>query len=136
MPSPRVHLQLSKWADNLEKFKGVAEKLAPLIAEAIRDELQKSIAAGTDPYGKPWKLTKDGRVPLRAAFKHVRVVAFGRQVFVRIDDEVHVRHHLGAVHGKAKRRIIPSKKQLPDTWRVAIERVCNEWFNTEVKRAS
>jgi len=130
-----VHLQLTSMIKALEEFRNIGAKLAPDIAEVVRGQLQHSIAAGTDPYGKAWALTEDGRVPLRGAFKYVRVVAVGAQVFIRIDDEVHARHHLGAVHGKKKRRIIPSKKKLPDTWRVAIEQVVDKWFESEVKRA-
>lgn len=129
-----AHVQLTGIIDALESFKDVGVKLAPKIAEVVSDELQKTIAAGTDPYGKAWKLTKDGRVPLRNAFAHVRVAAFGKQVFIRIDDDVHARHHLGAVHGKAKRRIIPSKKKLPDPMRVAIRAVIDKWFEAEVKQ--
>lgn len=89
---------------------------------ALRDAVEKvigdQIAAGTEPDGTPWILTKKGEQPLKRAARAV-VVEQSRNVITATIGGHHVRHHLGAVKGKIRRRILPSKR-LPSPYADAI----------------
>lgn len=129
------HADISTMVKQLRELDGkVAEQVAPEIARVVRAELERSIAAGTDPYGVAWKKTQQGATPLRNAMQAVTVATVDGNVFVRVGG-IEARHHLGAVRGKVKRRIIPSKKLLPASWALAIKRVVDTWFQREVKNA-
>ena len=131
----RGSVALDQWIVSAEKLGEMAKEVVPIIARVVETELKRSIDAGTDPYGEAWKLTRDGRVPLRNAMKAVKVVAIGRQVFIRVTGP-EAKHHLGAVWGKVKRGIIPSKKQLPDRMAAGIKLALDQWFRENVKEAA
>lgn len=119
---------------SLEALGVMAEQCAPDMALAVHAELGRTIAAGTDPYGEKWQLTQEGKVPLRNALKAVKVTALGPRIYVVVSG-VEAKHHLGAVTGKIKRRIIPSKKRIPDGMALAMRQVLDRYFIAEVKHA-
>lgn len=106
------------------------------IAKAIEGFLQASIAAGTDAYGEPWKLTLEGEQPLRGAMSEITVQATGTTIIVTLGG-VEVMHHIGFAKGygggtKLRRPIIPEnrassakhkggrEKGVPKEWEEAI----------------
>lgn len=100
---------------------------APAVADAVGRELEQQIERGVGPDGTPWQLTQDGRQPLRGAARAVRTRALGNVVIVEVTG-VEARHHLGAVRGKVKRPIIPTRS-IPQPVAVAITKVIGERFD-------
>ena len=86
---------------------GLAQRAAPDVAQALRDELRRQIAAGTDPDGRPWTLTEAGRQALATAAAALTVGSSGVQVIMRLRGHV-ARHHLGRAKGGIVRRILPT----------------------------
>lgn len=85
----------------------------PALAKAAQHSIERTIAAGTDAYDKPWQPTKEGKRPLRDAASALTVVVNGRTIYCQLKG-VEARHHLGRVKGKRKRAILPDRG-LPDT---------------------
>ena len=131
----RGSVSLEQWVASAEKLGELGKQAAPIIGRVVEAELKRTIDAGQTPYGEPWKLTRDGKVPLRNAMKAVQVVAIGRQVFIRVTGP-EAKHHLGAVWGKARRRVIPSKKLLPERMAAGIKAALDQWFVENVKEPS
>lgn len=87
--------------------------LAPAIADAMRADLQRTIAAGTAPDGTPWALRKhDGARALQDAAASVHVAALGAYIYVRVTG-VEARHHQGTIKGKVKRQVIYQGTSMP-----------------------
>lgn len=103
---------------------GKLEGAAPDVAEALRGEVSRQLAAGTDPDGRPLPRTKDGRKPLTSA--RVFVGAVGSRILLRIDRHI-ARHHLGRAKGGIVRRLIPTK-EIPTRYAQAIKRVLERTF--------
>jgi hypothetical protein len=127
---------------SLQAMEGMAEKCMPEMAVAIQQELHRTIAAGTTPYGEPWQKTQadpdrgvaGGETPLRHAAKAVTVNAVGKSIYILVDGP-EAKHHLGSARGKIKRRIIPSKKQIPQGMLQVMKQVLDRYFISEVKHA-
>jgi len=88
------------------------KQAAPDVADALERELRRQIAAGTDPDGKPWPLTQDGRKALATAAKSLRVASLGSTVIARLVGHV-ARHHNARARGGVERRILPSQLTAP-----------------------
>lgn len=85
-----------------------AREAAPLVSA----EIQRTTAAGTDPYGVPWKPRKDGSRALPDASSAVDAVARGPIVVVRARRGVAIQNALAASVG---RRVIPDAVEgVPD----------------------
>lgn len=110
----------------LRSLKAVGAEVAPKVAEALRTELESQIAEGVGPGGKPWKLTKAGKVPLRNAAAALSVKAVGSAVIARLTGPTAL-HHLGAAAGHIRRAILPTRK-LPDRAVAAIKKVILQHF--------
>lgn len=120
------HESLRGMIAKLKQLKKLPEQAAPSVAVALDSEIKRNIAAGVGPDGTPWPKTKDGRQPLVNAGRALKVTAIGSVVVARLDGH-HARHHLGAVKGKVKRPILPSKK-VPAPVAKAITRVVTAEF--------
>lgn len=118
--------QLNSMLEKLRRLPELATQAAPKVAEAVRDELEKSIAAGTTPEGKAWERTKDGKQPLEGAAKALAVVAVGSTVFARLTGHI-ARHHLGRARGGVVRPILPTEG-LPKDMAKAIKTVLVDEF--------
>lgn len=118
--------QLQAQIARLKSLTSLGKDAAPVVAAAVKKDTAKQVASATGPDGRAWKLTKDGRVPLRNAAAHVQVTAVGNVVLMRLEGH-HARHHLGAVRGKVKREIIPTER-MPDPMTKTIERVITGEF--------
>lgn len=82
----------------------------PQIVTAVQDDIGAQVARGETPDGEKWKLRiADGGRPLKNAAAAVSVTASRGVLLVSIDGH-HAKHHLGAVKGKTRRRILPSSK--------------------------
>ncbi len=99
--------QLDGMIERLRALPGLAERAAPAVADAVREELQRTISAGTSADGKPWAPKADGSKPLANAAGALGVAAVGKRVIVRLRGP-EARHHLGWARGGKERPIIPT----------------------------
>ena len=120
------HEVLRDMKRRLRELGDIAEDVAPEVAEAVHDELTKQIRRGVGPDGRPWKLTRDGRQALRNADKALNVRAIGSVVVTSLGGP-EARHHLGAVRGKVRRPILPTRR-IPNPMTRAIRRVVERKF--------
>lgn len=87
---------------------------APEVADAMRAELGRTIAAGTSPEGKRWDPRKRDRgQPLANALASVHVGAVGSTIYVRLTGPA-ARHHLGHARGGTVRQVIPVDRLSPE----------------------
>lgn len=85
----------------------VAKRAAPEVAEVVRSTILETIAAGTDPTGKPWEPRKaDGGKPLANAASALKVANVGTRILARITGP-EARHHSGRARGGVIRGVIP-----------------------------
>jgi hypothetical protein len=103
----------------------LARRAAPEVAAAVKDDLQRQVAAGVDPDGRPWERTEDGRTPLVGA--EVFVGAVGSSVILRLRGHI-ARHHLGRARGGKTRRIIPTAG-IPPRLATVITKVLSQQFD-------
>ncbi len=80
----------------------------PALAKAVKQSVERTIAAGTTSYNEPWAPKQDGSRPLVNAAGALTVVPNGRTIYVQLTG-AEARHHLGRVKGKRKRGIIPER---------------------------
>lgn len=110
----------------LRSLPQLPEKAAPDVAEALEDQLRNNIEAGAAPDGSAWQLTKRGRQPLQNAMRAVTITVTGARIVAEVTGH-HARHHLGAVWGKVKRQILPSRR-LPQPVIAAIREAITKHF--------
>lgn len=111
----------------VKSLEGFAKDVAPDVAVALEVELQRQISAGVGPDGQPWKLTRDGAVPLRGAAKDLRAAAVGTTVIATLSGPEAL-HHKGRARGGVQRQILPSK-WIPAPAVRAIKAVLETKFN-------
>lgn len=114
-------VKLSQWADQMKRLAGMVDRAGPKVAKALDAALKESLRAGTNPYGKKWKPTKQGNAPLKNAADNARVDydKGPREVVYRIEGRsvngkkaVYWYHHMGM--GRVpKRQVIPEKRIPP-----------------------
>ncbi len=120
--------QVEAWIETIQGLsKELCEDAAPEVAEAVRSEIEKTIAAGTTADGQAWQPTQKGKTPLRNASKALRVAAVGSSIVVKISGP-EARHHLGRAKGGIQRPIIPNEG-IPAPVSSAIKRVLSERFS-------
>lgn len=122
---------IGSWTERIGNLASVVDRAKPRLVRALEVVIARQVASGADPYGKAWKKTKQGQQPLRGAASAVDVRATGNVLTVTVTRH-HARHHLGAVRGKVRRRILPSKK-LPNPYAAAVRRVLVSEFNRTMK---
>lgn len=133
---PKGLSELDAMIAKLRSLRGMVERSAPEVAEALDSEIKKNITAGVAPDGTPWKPKKDGGKPLQNAGKAVTTKAVGTVVLSRVDG-VEARHHLGAVKGSSKanwlaRPILPSRR-IPKPVTTAIHKILISEFEKTTK---
>ncbi len=109
----------------------LASSAAPDIADALRTEIERTIAAGTDPYGKKWAPKETGGQPLATAAKALVVVPVGKSIVIKIKGHI-ARHHLGRAKGGVYRPVIPTQG-LPASYARVIKRELSERFDAITK---
>ncbi len=109
---------------------GASKELPTEVAKALDTEVRKTIAAGTDPDGKPWQPTRDGQQPLKGAASTLRTTAMGKRVVQSISGH-HALHHLGRAAGGIQRAIIPMRA-VPKAALVAFQRVYNDFVRSKL----
>lgn len=117
---------LNAMLERLRKLPELGTEAAPSVADAVRDQLEKTIDAGTTAEGKSWERTKDGKQPLRNAAKALAVVAVDSTIFARLTGHI-ARHHLGRARGGVVRQILPTEG-IPSGMAKAIKTVLVEEF--------
>lgn len=85
----------------------MARTALPDVARAVEGVQRATIAAGTDPDGKPWPLTKDGDKALQNAAAAVEVTHTAGAVVIRVSGPEEL-HHAGKARGHVQRKIIPT----------------------------
>ncbi len=131
--------------DNASAFRALDDRIArlrvvanlpdeamPDVANAIAKDIDRQIAAGETPDGKPWAPRKDGAPALRNIGKHLSVGVVGRTVIVRIRSKHVVLHHFGFNRGRGsvkdkQRQILPIGK-IPPSMARAIREAIGERF--------
>lgn len=98
----------------------------PIMARAVRGQLQTSIANAATPYGAAWKPRKRGGVAMQNALAAVGVAVVERTIVVRLTG-VEARHHHGRSRGGVTRPVIPTGP-LPKTWADAFKSIVDEAF--------
>jgi len=111
----------------------LGRKAAPEIAEALEQEIEKTIAAGTDSLGNPWQAREDGGRPLATAAKALVVVPVGTRIVARLTGHI-ARHHLGRAKGGIYRPILPTSG-LPPAFARRTRAILVDHFNAIVRGA-
>jgi hypothetical protein len=101
--------QLDGMIARLRALPGLAERAAPAVADAVREELQRTISAGTSADGETWAPKKDGGKPLQDAEAALTVVPVGKRIIIKLRGP-EARHHRGWARGGVRRPIIPVNK--------------------------
>jgi hypothetical protein len=96
------------------------EAIAPEVAREAKAIIDRNIANGQGPDGKPWKPTKKGEKPLRGAAAAVSARADGSRVVLTLTGPEAL-HHLGWARGGVVRQILPYRN-LPAPFLLAIKR--------------
>lgn len=109
MPQSDAAAKLQGWINRLRELADTPEAVAPKVAEALKAETARTIAAGTAPDGTAWKPTQDGKQPLKGAAKALRAASSG-SVALLVLEGPEVLHHEGRAKGGIRRQILPSKK--------------------------
>jgi len=109
------------------------ELAAADVADAIRAELERTIAAGATPEGAGWKPTLAGGRALKNAAASVHCAAVGRTIYVRIVG-IDARHHMGHGRGGVRRQVIPDGGTVPPPMAAAIRRVFDQHFAELVEK--
>lgn len=127
MSNATARARLQEVIDGLRRLPKDAGRLAaPEVADALKEELAKDVAAGQSPDGTPWKPTKAGDVPLQGAMRHVNVSADGSVVLARLTGP-EAKHHKGTARGRIQRRILPTRN-LPQPLVRAAKRILGAKF--------
>lgn len=100
---------LTPLIERLRELGTLPEQAAPRVAEAMLQEVTRTIAAGTAPDGTPWAPTKAGERPLRGAAKALSASASGTVALLTLSGP-EVLHHEGRAKGGVRRQILPSRK--------------------------
>jgi len=84
----------------------------PEIAETVKADLGKNVAAQQDPNGGAWPATKSGKPALTGAAAKITYSIHGTVIVFRLDG-VEARHSLGWVKGGKRRQIMPETYHEP-----------------------
>lgn len=110
---------IDELVERVRALPGMVKAAAPDVARAMVAVAAEQIAAGTDPDGKPWPLTRDGRKPLADIAKYLTPVTVGTTAMVRLT-EWGARHHFGGVRGGLARRVLPIGGEIPERYAQAV----------------
>jgi hypothetical protein len=101
------------------------------LAEVVRVELHRTLAASETPEGKPWPPRKRGTRPVLVHARDALIVrGIGNQIFVQVYGH-YARHHRGWVKGGTQRQMIPLKNErLPAAMLDAMRRVIASTVDT------
>lgn len=127
--------ELDDMIRKLRAIPGIVERASTDAADAVRGELERTIAAGTTSDGQAWTPRKlDGGRPLADAAKALYVAPVGTRIYARLTGHI-ARHHLGRARGGLERPILPTTGKLPAPMARALRKVLVEHFTETVKGA-
>jgi hypothetical protein len=116
--------ELEQMIERIRAVPGIARRAAPDAAEAVREALARTVAAGTTPEGEAWApRLADGGQPLVGAEQALRVAPVGTRIIVRLLGHI-ARHSFG--------RVLPEKGITPAIG-TAIRKVVTEHFRRAVE---
>lgn len=122
--------EMQGWIEKLNQLGDLPTEVAKDVAPVLDAKIKANIAAGVDPGGKPWPLTKDGRKPLTNAGAALTVRAISSVVQAKLVGHVAL-HHLGAAKGNIRRQILPSSG-LPQPMTAAVKTIATKRFNAKM----
>jgi hypothetical protein len=119
--------EIDRHIARLRKVGDLPREAAPACAEALREYLERQIAAGRAPDGSTWAPRKeDGGRALEDAAKALTVVPVGTHILARIKGP-EARHHKGIAKGGTVRQILPTTT-IPPVLTRALDAVIKETF--------
>lgn len=102
---------------------GAAARAAlPEIAQEAKRVVLENVAAQRGPDGKPWPPTQAGTAALQNAGANLSAQVVGGKTILLTLGSPEARHNYGAVKGKVKRQILPTRG-IPTVLAEAIRRV-------------
>lgn len=111
----------------LRKLPDLSKIAAPTVARVVEAELERQIAAGTDPQGKAWEPRQEGGKALATGAAALTVYPMGTKVVCKLKGHV-ARHDLGTAKGGLVRQILPTKG-LPPRLARAVKEATFEVFD-------
>jgi hypothetical protein len=124
--------ELERMIARIRAVPGIAKRAAPDAAEAVKEALARTMAAGTTPEGQAWAPRKDdGGRALVGAEAALYVAPVGTRIYARLAGHV-ARHSRGIARGGVVRRMLP-EKGIPPAIGAAIKRVLNDHFRRAVE---
>lgn len=126
-----VFTDLDRMIAKCREIPAITRRAAPDVATAMREDITRTIDAGTDAEGKAWAPRKaDGTQPLENAARAVRVVVADTRILARVTGP-EARHHTGRVKGGTQRGIIPTR--LTPRLAERVREILNEHFRSVVE---
>jgi len=111
MSNDAAFAKLQKAIDAFAELGRFPEELAAAAVEPLRAQLTANIAANVAPSGKAWQPGAQGQPVLLGAAKALSVSSSGPTLTAKLTGP-EARHNSGAVKGKIKRQILPSRNSL------------------------
>lgn len=111
MSNATAFAKLQAAIDTMAAIGRLPEDVAAAAVAPLRKELLANIAAQKGPDGKAWAPSVSGAPVLVNAGKSLTVGSTGPTLWARLDG-VEARHHLGAVKGGIRRRILPRRDSM------------------------
>lgn len=125
--------ELDRMIAKARRLPEIIKRAAPACADALRQDIARSVAAGQSPEGEAWAPRKaDGGRPLVNAMAAVSVIAQGTVIEATITDRPHNVHHYGWDETKA-RKIIPTSSTLTDGVSAGMKKALGAEFTKAVR---
>ncbi len=114
----------------INSYKDLPKKIAPQVADELRNIIAGNVKAQRNPDGSAWPKGQYGQSSvLTGAMSNISVNAIGAVITARVEGP-EARHHLGAVKGKVVRQLIPSSK-VPHSVVEAIRKALASWAGSK-----
>jgi len=92
------YAELDEFLENMRRVETIQPEDTVAVVDALRSKTASNIAAQLDPYGHPWRPTKDGRPALQNAMQSIKIEADGTSIKFEVEG-VEWRHHVGSARG-------------------------------------
>lgn len=121
---------ISDFIDRIKSLKLMPQRVAQRAAPLVEQALKKNAAAGLDPFGRAWKLKKDGGKALKNVAAKISATANKTSVVVTLTGP-DVFHHRGTKKDP-RRQVLPSSNEVPDVVAAALEEAARIEFTASV----
>jgi hypothetical protein len=117
---------MQKAIDTMAKIGRLPQDVAAAAAPLLEKQLLANIAAQRGPDGKAWQPSANGAPVLLNAGKSLKVGSTGPTLWARLYG-VEARHHLGAVKGGVRRRILPRRDSMKGVSKILQQVARQKW---------